>query len=159
MILDANLIVSGTVGGTAASPSITGQGPITATAVSTNTIDLTNARDLFEGNDLVKLRSLITVAFNNLTSLTIDIIQADDTALSSNVTVVGSSGAIPLASLTLGKRFVVEGNPRIASTGQRYLGARYTVTGTAPTTGSVLAEFGNQVQDGQKFYTSGFAVI
>jgi len=158
MILDNFLIVSGTVAGTATSPTITGQGPITATAVSTNTVDLLQARDLFEGNDLVKLRAQIVQAFNNLTSLTIEIIQADDAALSSNVTVVGSSGAIPLASLTAGKRFILEGNARISSTGQRYLGARYTVTGTAPTTGTVLAEFGDQIAD-FKTYAVGFAVL
>lgn len=157
MIMDANLIVSGTVGGTAMSPSITGQA-ITATAVSTNTVDLTNARDLFEGNDLVKLRLLLTAAFNTLTSLTIEIIQADAADLTGNVTVVSSSGAIPLAQLTAGKRFVVEGNARLGSTGQRYLGARYTVTGSNPSTGAILADFGDQVQD-SKAYPTGFAVL
>jgi hypothetical protein len=159
MILDQNLIVSGTVGGTAVAPVITGQGPITATAVSTNTIDLTTARDIFEGNDLVKLRALTTVAFNNLTSLTIEIIVASDAALTTNIKVVGSSGAIPLASLTIGQLFAIEGNAQIGSLNQRYLGARYTVTGTAPSTGSILADFGMEVQDGKKFYASGFAVL
>lgn len=157
MIMDANLIVSGTLGGTATSPAITGQA-ITATAVSTNTIDLTNSRDVFAGNDFLKLRLLLTAAFNNLTSLTIDIIQADDAALSSNVTVIGSAGAVPLAQLTQGRRLEVEGNTRIGSTGQRYLGVRYTVTGTAPSTGAILADFGDQVQD-NKTYPSGFAVL
>ena len=157
MILDRNLIVSGSVGGTATTPVITGQA-ITATAVSTDTIDLTNARDLFEGSDLVKLNVVLLAAFNTLTSLTFEIIQADDAALTSNVTVVGSSGAVPLARLTLGARFEVEGNARIGSNGQRYLGARYTVTGANPTLGSVLAAFNDQVQD-FKTYASGFAVL
>jgi len=162
MILDQNLIVSGSTGGSAIAPSITGQGPVTATAVSTNTIDLAQARDIGEGNDLLKLRAFLTVAFNNLTSLTIEAILADDAALSTNVTVIGSSGAIPLAELILGARFAVELNPRlgtVARLGRRYLGARYTVTGTAPTTGSVFADFGFEYQDGNKAYPSGFAVL
>lgn len=157
MILDRNLIVSGSVGGTATSPSITGQA-ITATAVSTDTIDLQNARDLFEGNDLVKLNVLIPAAFNNLTSLTIEIIQADAADLTGNVTVISSTGAVALARLTAGARFTLEGNARIGSTGQRYLGARYTVSGTAPTTGSVFAAFNDQVQD-FKTYPVGYAVL
>lgn len=159
MILDRNLIVSGSVGGTAVSPTITGQGPITATAVSTDSIDLSVARDIAAGNDLVKLRALTTVAFNNLTSLTIEIITATDAALTTSVRVIGSSGPIPLASLTANQMFVVDASDQIASLGQRYLGARYTVTGVAPTTGSVFAEFGDQVQDGRKFYASGFTVL
>jgi hypothetical protein len=159
MILDNNLIVSGSVGGTALAPVISGQTVTGASAVlSTNTVDLTKARDLFEGNDLIKLRALITVAFTGLTALTVEIIQADDAALSSNVTVVGSSGAIPVANLGAGKRIEVEGNSRIGSTGQRYLGVRYTPTGTG-TAGAILGEFGDQVQDGLKNYPGGFAVL
>ena len=158
MLTDANLLVSGTLAGTALSPIVTGQGPITATAVSTNTIDLGSARDAGEGNDLLKLRAELTVAFNNLTSLTINAIQADDAALSTNVTVIGSSGPIPLASLTLGKRLEIELNARIGQVGQRYLGAQYVVTGTAPTTGSIVADFGADYTDGQKFLPSGFLV-
>lgn len=159
MILDRNLIVSGTIAGTALSPTVTGQTVTGASAVvSTDSIDLTQARDIMEGNDFLKLRAQVGTAFTGLTALTIEIIQADDAALTSNVTVVGSSGAIAVARLTAGARFVVEGNARIGSTGQRYLGARYTPTGTG-TAGTLVAEFGDQVQDGQKFYASGFAVL
>lgn len=159
MIIDANLLVSGSVGGTATAPSVTGQTVTGASAVvSTNTVDLTNARDLFEGNDLIKARLAVTVAFTGLTALTVEIVQADDVALSSNVNVVGSSGAIPVAALGVGKRFEIEGNARIGSTGQRYLGLRYTPTGTG-TAGAILGEFGDQVQDGLKFYNTGFAVL
>ena len=63
-----------------------------------------------------------------------------------------------LARLTLGARSVTQRNARLASLGQRYLGARFTVTGTAPTAGSVFAEFGDQVQD-FKTYPVGYAVL
>lgn len=157
MILDRNLIVSGSVGGTATTPSITGQA-ITATAVSTDSIDLSQARDTFSGGDKLKLNVVLPAAFDTLTTLSFEIVQADDAALTSNVTVVGSSGPVALARLTAGARFTVEGNTRIGSLGQRYLGARYTVAGTNPTQGSVLAAFNDQVQD-FKTYGSGFAVL
>lgn len=161
MILDANLIVSGSIAGTATAPTLTGQA-VTVTAVSTDKIDLTTARDMGEGNDLLKLRTLITASFATLTSLTIEAVIADDAALSTNVTVIGSSGAIPVAQLLIGERFNVELNPRLAATarlGRRYLGARYTVVGSTATAGAVFAEYGNATQDGLKNYPTGFAVL
>ena len=49
-------------------------------------------------------------------------------------------------------------NPQIASTGQQYLGARYTVVGTM-SAGKVIADIVETVQDGKKFYASGFTVV
>lgn len=159
MILDNFLIVSGTLGGTATAPSNTGQTVTGASAVlSTNTVDLLQNRDIAEGNDLLKLLVEITTAFTGLTALTIEVIQADDAGLSSNVTVIGSSGAIPVASLTATARFDVELNARIGSKGQRYLGARYTPTGTG-TAGALIAHFSDQEADGLKFYPVGFSVL
>ena len=159
MYTDANLLVSGVLAGTAITPTITGQTVTGASAVlSTNTIDLLTARDIGEGNDLLKARVEVVTAFTGLTALQVDVIQADDAALSSNVAVIGSSGAIPVASLTLGARFEVELNARIGSKGQRYMGLRYTPTGTG-TAGAVVGDFGDGYTDGQKFYPSGFAVL
>ena len=158
MITDANLLVSGTLAGTALSPSVTGQTVTGASAVlSTNTIDLLTTRDVGEGDDFLKARVEITTAFTGLTALLIEVIQADDAALTSNVTAIGSSGSIPVASLTSGKRFEIELNARIGSVGQRYLGLRYTPTGTG-TAGALVADFGAAYTDGQKFYASGFSV-
>jgi hypothetical protein len=64
-----------------------------------------------------------------------------------------------LAGLTAGKQYVVALPPQIASLGLRYLGARYDVNGTNPTTGSILAEIVHNIQDGRKFYASGFTVV
>jgi len=166
MIFDSALIVSGSVGGTALAPAITGQTVTGASAVlSTNTIDLSSGgtpsgqvRDIGEGNDLVKALVEITTAFTGLTALTVEVIQADDAALSTNVTVVGSSGAIAVARLIAGARFEVELNARIGSTGQRYLGLRYTPTGTG-TAGALLGHFGAEYTDGQKFTGGGYAVL
>jgi hypothetical protein len=83
---------------------------------------------------------------------------ADDAALTSNVTVVGSSGALLTAALTASKNIAVRINPLIGSTGKRYFGARYTVVGTN-SAGTVTADVVHGIQDGQKAYTSGFAVV
>ena len=127
------------------------------TAVSTDTVDLSVARDMGEGGDLY-MNFAMTEAFAGGTSTNFEIIIADNAALSSNVVVIGASGAIVTADLTLGKNVAVRLNPQIASLGKRYLGARYTVSGTN-TAGKVVADIVMDVQDGKKFYASGFTVI
>ena len=153
MIMDQLLTLSGSASGN----TWTGQTVTGASAVlSTNTIDLLQARDIGEGTEL-NLRLAVGTAFTGLTALTCEVIIADDAALTSNVTVVGSTGAIPVAQLTAGARFACGLNPRIGSIGKRYVGARYTPTGTG-TAGTLIAEIGTDIQDGQKFYPSGFSV-
>jgi hypothetical protein len=152
MITDVLLTVSGSNNPGSA---ISGQA-ITATAVSTNTIDLGTARDIGEGEGLAMVFTVIQ-AFNSLTSLTMNVITDDNDALSSG-TVIGSTGAVALANLTAGKQYVVRLPAQIASLGERYLGASYTVAGTSPTQGSILAQIVLDVQDGKKFYASGFSV-
>jgi len=130
---------------------------VTTTAVSTDTVDLSIARDMGEGEDLF-MNFAMTEAFAGGTSTNFEIIIADNAALSSNVVVIGASGAILTASLTLGTNVAVRLNPQIASLGKRYLGARYTVSGTN-SAGKVTADIVTDVQDGKKFYASGFTVV
>ena len=128
---------------------------LTTTAVSTNTIDLSVARDIGEGTTLY-MNFAVTEALANGTSVTFEVI----TSASANLgtpTVIGSSAAIVTASLTLGKNIVVTLNPDIAGKGQRYLGARYTVAGTF-NAGKVTADIVETIGDGQKYYASGFTV-
>jgi hypothetical protein len=158
MILDNLLVVSGTIPATGVA---TGQAalPVSGTPVlSTDTIDLSVARDIGEGTDLT-MNFTCVAAYNTLTSLTFEIIGATNAALSTGVTVFGSSGPVPLASLTANAQFSVRFNPQLLSTGQRYIGARYTTVGSTPTTGSVCAYVVMDIQDGRKFYASGFSVI
>jgi hypothetical protein len=72
--------------------------------------------------------------------------------------VIGTTGAIAVASLTAGARFACAINPRLASKGQRYIGARYVTVG-ATTAHTVFADIGIEIQDGAKFYANGFAVL
>lgn len=128
---------------------------LTSTAVSTNTVDLSVARDMGEGTTLY-MNFAVTEALANGTSVTFEVI----TSASANLgtpTVIGSSAAIVTASLTLGKNIVVTLNPDIAGKGQRYLGARYTIAGTF-NAGKVTADIVETIGDGQKYYASGFTV-
>lgn len=169
--IDNNLILGGSItisgsGMTIAGQTITGTG----TVLSTNVIDLASGgttpangtsalqtRDIGEGGDYPLLRVDVTTAFTGATSVEFQIIQHDDTAQSVNVTQVGTTGPIALASLTAGARFVAEINPRLLSKGQRYLSARYLIVGTS-TAGAAFVDLGMDIQDGQKFYPSGFSL-
>lgn len=131
---------------------------VTATAVSTNTVDLSQARDIGEGENLF-MNFALTEAFATGTSTTFDAIIADDAALTTNVEVIGSSGAVATAGLTLGKNIAVRLNPQIGLKGRRYFGARYTVAGSSNTTGKVTADVVHGIQDSKKFYASGFSVV
>lgn len=155
MYLDRNLTVSGTLSGT----TWTGQSIATSGSVlSTDTIDLSQARDLGAGEVYPILHASIGTAVAGGTSTEIQAITADDAALTTNVTVIGSSGAILTAALTAGARFAVVLNPTLnGRTVRRYLGARYVIVGTN-SAGTIISHFGLDEQDGQRFYASGFSV-
>lgn len=130
---------------------------VTTTAVSTDKIDLSVAREIGEGDDLFMVFSVGT-AFAGGTSINFQVTVADDAALSTNATTIGMSGVILTAALTASSQQVVRLNPQIASLGRRYLGATYTVVGTM-SAGTVTADIVTDIQDGKKFYANGFAVL
>jgi hypothetical protein len=129
---------------------------LTTTAVSTDTIDLSVARDMGEGGDLF-MNFAVTTALAGGTSVKFEVITSAAANLGSP-TVIGSTDAIVTASLVAGYNTAVRINPQIASLGQRYLGARYTISGTY-TSGKVTADVVMDIQDGRKFYPSGVTVV
>jgi hypothetical protein len=125
---------------------------------STNVVDVGAVRDLV-GTAPPQIAASIGTSFAGLTSLEIQAIAASDAGMSSNVVVVGSSGPIPVAQLVAGARFAIDINGRSALAGQRYLAARYVITGTG-TAGTITADMVPYIQDGgQKLFGPGFNVI
>lgn len=119
---------------------------ITASAASTNQIDLgaagttflggTVRRDVGDGTDIPVLVT-VTQTFNNLTSLTVALQTDDDAAFGSPQT-VATGPAIPLANLTAGSQ--INWPARLPlGTNERYVRLFYTVTGTAPAAGKITA--------------------
>tara|TARA_R100001086_G_scaffold209838_1_gene125649 strand:- start:223 stop:651 length:429 start_codon:yes stop_codon:yes gene_type:complete len=122
---------------------------ITATAVSTNVIDLGVAGTPFDSNQLnqdvgkgnkIPFLAQVTEDFNNATSVEIAIETGATTALGTVII----SETVLLADLLTGKQMVLEVLPNQLT--ERYLGLRYTVVGTAPTTGKFTSgiTMGNQ---------------
>lgn len=118
---------------------------ITATAASTNVIDLGAAdtpvhgaaaigRDLGKGNK-VGLHVQCVEAFDNLTSLKITLQKDTVENFASAETVIEVT--VLLADLVAGYVLPVPALPR--GTDQRYLRMYYTVTGTAPSAGAITA--------------------
>lgn len=119
---------------------------VTATAVSTNVIDLGAAgipygsstaltRDQGVGEDIPLLVQVVTT-FATLTSLTVSVQTSVDEAFTSPVTVLASQ-AIPVASLVAGYTFNIDSLPE--RTRLRYVRLNYTVAGSNATAGAVTA--------------------
>ena len=161
MITDNFLRLSGSL----TAGSATGQA-VTATANSTNVVDLSLARDIGEGESLY-VQFTVGTAFTAAGSATLTptvVVSAADTL--TTPTTIGTGGTIAVASLIAGYTFVVRLNPQlfgstttVSSLGLRYLGAIYTVATGPMTAGTITADIVTEIQDGKKFYASGFTVL
>lgn len=134
---------------------------ITATADSTNVIDLLNARDIGAGNApgaTPKLMVLVTTAFatTNAGTLTVKVQGSTD---NSTYTTYAESRAYTSAEMTAGVRLLDIDIPRPSGTAAlpRYLKLNYTVanafTGGAVTSAIVLGR-----DDNTPAYPSGIAI-
>lgn len=133
---------------------------VTATAVSTNVIDLSQARDIGAGADLYTVIGVdTTVTAAGAATVTFDVITSASSDLSSP-TVVCSSGAYAKADLVAGRAPIsLCLPPHPLEKGQRYMGVRYSV-GTGPlTAGAFTAHITNSEAHGAKNYASGFTVL
>ena len=154
MITDNFLRLSGSL----TAGSATGQA-VTATANSTNVVDLSLARDVGEGEDLY-VQFTVGTAFTAAGSATLTptiVVSAADSL--TTPTTIATAGTIAVATLVAGYSFAVRLNPLIASLGLRYLGAIYTVATGPMTAGTITADIVTEIQDGKKFYASGFTVV
>ena len=129
---------------------------ITATAVSTNTIDLATARDVGIGDNL-ELFIKVTTALAGGTSVQFAFITSANADLSS-ATVIVQTPAIPAASLVAGSEWLRIQVPALSQSAavQRYIGVSYTVVGTF-TAGTVTAGLVLD-REGAAHYPSGLNV-
>ncbi len=122
---------------------------LTATAVSTDSVDLKVSGDQFgAGKPQMFLVVVVGTTFvsGGSSTLVIDIVDDDNAALGSPA-VLATSPSIAKAALVAGAKFVVPMPPLLAapSNRQRYLGARYTVGTANFTAGDLDAWFTDQV--------------
>jgi hypothetical protein len=162
VILDNNLVLSGAI---SALGVVTGQAANGAgNVLGTNTIDLApltiggnQAGDTGAGEPLEVEFSILTAPTVG-TSVTFQLIQADDAALSSNVQVISATDAYPIASLPAGTLVPLHWDRTAPYAPKRYFGVRYVNAG-AIATFSVFAAVVKNLQDAKNiFYKSGYAV-
>lgn len=136
---------------------------VTTTAVSTNTIDLSQVRDMAVGRDLYAVIDVdASVTASGAATVTFQVITSAAANLGSP-TVIAQTDAIGKAELTAGRRPIsIALNPAILAAqpnGQRYLGVQYTV-GTGPLTAGAFTCYINDSQvTGPQYYPSGFSVF
>lgn len=135
---------------------------VTASAVSTNTMDLGANRDMAPGSDVYAVFSvdaaptaagLATVQFQLISSASANL---------SSPTVLSEMDPIAIADLTLARKPITLNLNAAAllaqPIGQRYLGAQYTI-GTGPlTAGAFSCVLTDTDVSVNKYYPSGFSV-
>lgn len=109
---------------------------VTATANSTDVYDNGVGEGNIGAGQPLSFFTQVDEAFATLTTLTIQVIAADDEALSVNPVIVESSGPVAVADLIAGYRFAGKLN---LSEKKRYIGFKYTVGGSDATAGQVTS--------------------
>ena len=139
-----------------------GSSAITATRVTENVVDLLQAREIGEGSDLFLVYT-VTVDGTGAGTATFQVYIADNAAMSTNAEVIASSSAYVGTTLDNstttpnGTVIVVPIPPRVANLGRRYLSGRIEVSGTVGAA-KVICDIVHNIQDGRKYYPSGFTV-
>jgi len=162
MILDSNLVLSGSVSGnTWTGQTVTGTN---TSVLSTNTIDLApntiggnQPSDFGQGESTEVLIETI-IAASGGTSVQFQLIEADDAALTVNVQVIVQTDAIAVATLVAGTIVPLHYDRAAPYQARRYIGLRYQLVGIVAA-GSYVATIVKNIQDVKNiFYASGFAI-
>jgi len=112
---------------------------ITATTVSTDSILVRNLPGISRARNMRAIAQIETALSGGAaTSVTVELIQADDGALTTNVESLASSGAIATAAAVAGKRALDVALPEFT---KPYAGFRYTMAGGNYAAGKVTAGF------------------
>lgn len=167
MITDNNLRLSGSLTATGAAfasgvPSGYPAGQtITSSGanVSTNLIDLKSIRDIGEGKALYMVWA-VTEAFTRAAgalTATFQILGNDVEDLTTTPVVLAATDAIAKADLVIGAKIALQIPPALASLGYLYLGANVQLS-AAGDAGAVTCDIVETIQDGMKFYPSGFSL-
>lgn len=135
---------------------------VTASAVSANTMDLGVARDIGAGED-IQVAVTVDVAATAAGAATVDFQVISSAAADlGSPTVLGASGPIGKAELTLGRKPIFLKIPRpillAQPIGQRYFGIQYVVATGPLTAGTFSAHVVKDAQDMAKIYPSGFSL-
>lgn len=117
------------------------------------------SRDIGEGNPLYCVVTCVA-ATTGTASLSFEIIASTDTAGTTGVVVLGTTGVILVANLTAGKQFVFPLGTQMEVSGSapRYLQARFTTGAGAAVLGTYFVDIVEDYADSKKFYGGGFAV-
>lgn len=158
MIIDLQTTFSGS---TAADGTKTGQA-VTATAISTNVVDLRNANtpalvdeSILEHNMWLSILTTVAATAAGAATVTFSL-ESDSTAdLATSATVHYTTAAIGKATIIIGYQPVVTQLP--AGSYERYLGVRYTVATGPLTAGSFLAWLSPDIPK-NTIYPTGFTI-
>jgi hypothetical protein len=136
---------------------------VTASAVSTNTIDLGVARDIGQGEDLYVVFGVdVAATAAGAATVNFQIITSASSNLSTP-TILTQTDAIAKTELTLGRRPIAICIPSsilaAQPIGQRYLGVQYTVATGPLTAGSFTCCVTMEDPGVGKNYPSGFTVV
>lgn len=127
---------------------------LTATAVSTNVIDLSADRDIGAGEPLAVVVTVDTAADTASGNETYQVdLQTDDNSGFSSATVIASR-AIAGAALTAGAIFVIP----IPHDNERYLRLNYTLGGTTPSVTVTAQVQPMSMIDKRALYASGYSI-
>jgi hypothetical protein len=134
---------------------------ITATAASTNVIDLGAAvRDIGKGVSVMfdmRVGTAFTAA--GAATLTVQIQVADDAGFTINVQTLSQTDAIPKASLPAGQMIRMSVDQAEPYVGRRFMRLNYVVATGPMTAGTITAALVKDTQDPQVSPPSGFAVL